>query len=181
MNGNQTALRVSTFPDKNRKRLTVIRHAKSDWSSAVRPDFDRPLNPRGKKAAPMMGRRMAERGLIPEQLISSPAKRARQTSRLLARELGLPEKDILYQEEIYAASLETLIRLINSLEATLGHVALIGHNPGITQLARWLCGNSPNHLPTCAVLTLDLEAGNWLDVNSGCGHIHCYDYPKKSR
>jgi phosphohistidine phosphatase len=174
-------LKASRPHKKEGKRLTLIRHAKSDWSSAVRPDFDRPLNPRGKNAAPMMGRRMAERGIIPEQLISSPAVRARQTSCLLARELGFPEKDILYQEEIYAAGLETLIKLINSLEATLEHVALIGHNPGITQLARWLCDNSPDHLPTCAVLTLDLEAGNWLDVNSGCGHIHCYDYPKKSR
>jgi len=162
------------------KYLTLIRHAKSDWSKGSLPDFDRPLNSRGKKAAPLMGRRLAERGTIPELLISSPAKRARKTASLIARELGIPKHEIVYQPEIYAAEEETLVKLIGNLEEDYEHVALVGHNPGISTLAEWLCPDSPGWMPTCAVLTLDLDCGSWTEVSRDCGRIRYYDYPKKT-
>ena len=162
------------------KYLTLIRHAKSDWSKGFLPDFDRPLNSRGKKAAPLMGRRLAERGTIPELLISSPAKRARKTARLIARELGIPKHEIVYQPEIYAAEEETLVKLIGNLEGHYEHIALVGHNPGISALASWLCTDSPGWMPTCAILTLVLDSGNWKDVSGDCGRVYYYDYPKKT-
>ena len=162
------------------KYLTLIRHAKSDWGRNDLADFDRPLNPRGKKTAPLMGRRLAERGTIPELLISSPAKRARKTARLIARELGIPKHTIVYQPEIYAAGEETLVEIIGSLPEHCNYAALIGHNPGISELAAWLCPNPPGWMPTCAILTLELDSGSWKEVSRGCGHILHYDYPKKS-
>lgn len=161
------------------KRLTLIRHAKSDWKSASLSDFDRPLNPRGKKAASLMGRRLVERGTIPELLISSPARRARKTAKLMARELGISKHAIVYRFEIYEAGEETLITLIGDLEDRYEHVALVGHNPGISALAAWLCPDSSGWMPTCAVLTLELSC-NWEDITRGYGCILHYDYPKKS-
>lgn len=162
------------------KYLTLIRHAKSDWSKDSLPDFDRPLNSRGKKAAPLMGRRLAERGTIPELLISSPAKRARKTAKLIARKLGIPKHEIVYRPEMYAAGEETLVDVVGTLPGHCNHAALVGHNPGISELASWLCPQAPGWMPTCAILTLVLDSVNWKDIKGDCGHIHYYDYPKKN-
>ena len=162
------------------KYVTLIRHAKSDWSRNGLADFDRPLNPKGKKQAPLMGRRLMERGTIPELMLSSPAKRARKTARLIARELGIPKHTIVYQPEVYAAGEETLVEIIGSLPEHCNHAALIGHNPGISELAAWLCLNSPGRLPACAVVTLELDSERWQDIHQGCGHMLFYDYPKKT-
>ena len=161
------------------KCLTLIRHAKSDWNRNNLADFDRPLNQRGKKAAPKMGRRLAERGIIPELLISSPAKRARKTARLIARELGIAKQDIIYHPDIYAAGERTLVEIVSSLPGYCNHAALIGHNPGISELASWLCSGSPGWMPTCAILTLELAVDSWQEIYRGCGCLLSYDYPKK--
>lgn len=161
------------------KRLTLIRHAKSDWTDVTLSDFDRPLNGRGKKAAPKMGKRMAKRGDIPDLLLSSPAKRAAKTARLIAQELEISKDEIVYQSEIFAAKMKTLITLICELPEHK-HIALIGHNPGLSELAEWLCPDAPGWLPTCAILTIDLDSGSWKKIKKGCGHILHYDFPKKS-
>ena len=161
------------------KRLTLIRHAKSDWSDASLSDFDRPLNERGKKAAPMMGKRIAKRRDTPELLISSPAKRALKTALLISKELGLSKKNIREQLDIFEAKEKTLIKIIQGLSKQK-YVALVGHNPGLSDLANWLCPDSPEWLPTCAVLTLELDVDSWSRVKQGCGRILVYDYPKKA-
>jgi len=161
------------------KYLTLIRHAKSDWSDAALSDFDRPLNERGKKAAPKMGKRIAIRGDIPDILLSSPAKRARKTTQLIARELDIPKTEVIYHPEIFEAKTKTLIKLISQLSG-YEHVALTGHNPGLSELADWLCPDSPEWLPTCAVLTVALDIDSWEKIKRRCGHILNYDFPKKA-
>ena len=161
------------------KRLTLIRHAKSDWSNVSLSDFNRPLNTRGKKAARLMGQRMAERGDVPDLLISSPAKRARKTARRLAKELEIAKEEIDYRTEIYDASDKTLIELLRDFPDH-GSIALVGHNPGLSELAVWLCPDAPEWLPTCAVLHLELEIDAWDKAEQGCGRIRLYDYPKKT-
>ncbi len=162
------------------KHLTLIRHAKSDWSDAALNDFDRPLNKRGKKAAPLMGSRIAAAKEVPQLLVSSPAKRARKTAQLIARELGIDQDDIRFYEEIFAAKDKHLIKLIRGFSADQ-HIALIGHNPGLTDLGQWLCAEAPDWLPTCAVLTLKLDIHKWSELDRGCAEIISYDYPKKAR
>ncbi len=160
------------------EKLTLIRHAKSDWSSAAASDFDRPLNSRGNKAAPVMAARIRGRDQIPDLLVSSPAQRAVETVELLAHELDLPQDQIICQRGIYEASLETLIEIVRHLPEA-EHVALVGHNPGLTQLGQWLCPQAPEWLPTCAVLELELAVGDWLSVSPSCATLLYYDYPKK--
>lgn len=160
------------------KRLTLIRHAKSDWNDPTATDFQRTLNARGRKAAPLMGQRMHQRGIRPELLISSPAQRARQTAELLAAQLALPAAGIRYDEALYGASLHQLIEVIDGLPE-LHHIAVVGHNPGLTDLGLWLCAAAPNWLPTCAVLELELMIGDWPEIMANCGRARYYDYPKK--
>lgn len=162
------------------KILTLIRHAKSAWSSAAVTDFDRPLNARGKKAAPLMGQRLAINGCQPDQLVSSAARRARQTAKRIAKELAYPKDQISYCDNIYAASLSSLIEVIHNLAAENDTVILFGHNPGFSELGRWLSQEAPEWLPTCAVLTLELPVKSWQKVTNNCAKIVAYDYPKKT-
>ncbi len=161
------------------KTLILLRHAKSDWHSAAQSDFDRPLNPRGEKAAPLMGQRLAERGCSPARLICSPARRARQTAQKIAREIDYPERQIDYVEEIYEASRRTLINLLHNLDDRDSEVLLIGHNPGFSELAAWLSPAAPDWLPTCGLLELELPINAWAQATEGCAELRCYDYPKK--
>jgi phosphohistidine phosphatase len=160
------------------KKLTLIRHAKSDWNSGVASDFDRPLNRRGNKAAPMMAARIRERKRIPDLLVSSPAQRAVETAELLAHELDLQQEQIIYQRDIYAATPATLVEMIHQLPGA-EHIALIGHNPGLSEMGLWLCPQAPEWLPTCAVLELELAADDWSAVSANCATLLYYDYPKK--
>jgi len=160
------------------KQLTLIRHAKSDWSDATRLDFDRPLNARGKKAASIMGQRMAKTELIPDLMISSPAKRAYKTAKLIAHEIGIAKKAIIYQPEIYEATIQTLTKTIAGFPDA-EHIALIGHNSSLTDLAEWLSSKAPAWLPTCAVISFRLEITTWTEICAECGTITQYDYPKK--
>ncbi len=160
------------------RRLTLIRHAKSDWSDPALSDFDRPLNGRGKKAAPLMGKRLAARSSAPDLLVSSPARRARKTAQLIARELGIAKSDILLDESLYDARVDDLLEVLKSLPDDC-HPALIGHNPGLSDLGCWLCQDAPSWLKTCAVLTLELKADSWTAVTRHCAILLDYDYPKK--
>jgi len=160
------------------KRLTLIRHAKSDWSSAAVSDFDRPLNGRGKKAAPLMGQRLAAAGAAPDRIISSPAKRARQTAEKIAREIGYPPKKIEYNPAIYEADLETLIDQVHRLDNSHQQVILIGHNPGVSERGQWFTNAAPDWLPTCGLLELELAVKDWSEAVSGCANLLRYDYPK---
>ncbi len=158
--------------------LTLIRHAKSDWSDAALSDFERPLNSRGKKNAPLMGQRMVQNGTIPDLLISSSAKRARKTASLIAREIGIAKAEIRLEEQLFDAKERTLQAFIKGLPEKQ-HIGLIGHNPGLSELATWLCKDAPEWLPTCAVLTLELNIDSWDELKKGCGQVKNYDYPKK--
>ncbi|MFO7812914.1 MAG: histidine phosphatase family protein [Pelovirga sp.] len=160
------------------KKLTLIRHAKSDWSSGAASDFDRPLNPRGNKAAPLMAERILMRGSIPDLLVSSPARRAFETVELLAHELDASQEQIVFHRDIYEASLTMLVETVRQLPAQ-EHIALIGHNPGLSELGLWLCPQAPEWLPTCAVLELNLAVVDWSAVSPNCATLLYYDYPKK--
>lgn len=162
------------------KKLTLIRHAKSDWSSGATNDFERPLNRRGNQAAPLMAGRILERDSRPDLLVSSPAQRAVETATLLAQGLELEQEQIkiIFHRDIYEASLATLIEVVRHFPDP-EHIALIGHNPGLSELGLWLCPQAPEWLPTCAVLELELAVDDWAAVAPDCATLVCYDYPKK--
>ncbi len=151
------------------KHLFVIRHAKSDWSFDV-SDFDRPLNPRGFRNAPKMAMRLAEYVIQPQQLISSPAKRAITTAQIFAEHLGMPVNTIQTDLRIYEALPNTLLQIINELDNDIDSVAFFGHNPGFTLLTNYLADENIYNLPTCGIVHLRFDdVADWASVSGGTG------------
>lgn len=142
------------------KTLILVRHAKSSWSEPGSRDRDRPLNERGRRNAPEMGRRLAKRDLKPDLIISSPAVRALTTAQLMAGELGYRRSDIRVEERLYAAEAEGIVRVLRELGDEFGCVMLVGHNPELTDLARRFSGTIA-HMPTCAVAVFAFDMASW--------------------
>lgn len=163
------------------KRLTLVRHAKSDWSVAGQADWERTLNARGLKDAPEMGRRLRERKLKPEVILTSPAVRAFTTATLLAKELGLPAGKLLKDERLYHASPGTILEVIRELGGTARHVMVVAHNPGLTEFSDQLASDRRiDHMPTCAVVTAAVDVRQWTDLDWQCGKEVELDYPRNS-
>ncbi len=155
------------------KTLYLMRHAKSDWRIGM-DDVDRPLNKRGLRDAPEMGRRLKARQAVPQLIICSPARRTRQTRELL----GL-EAETRYDERIYEASVEALLEIIQSLDERVESAMLIGHNPAIAWLINTLAAVELHQLPTCAVATLESGADRWEEFSSRPAALLDLDYPKR--
>lgn len=161
------------------KKLTLIRHAKSDWSDPVIKDFDRPLNSRGHRVAPKMGVKLHELGFTPGLLVSSPAARAKRTTQYLVEQLKFDLTEVQYDEELYDASVRILLSMVNKLPDDLEHVAFVGHNPTLTYLTEYLTGDEVGNLPTCSVVQMDFDIDTWQAVSKDTGRISNYIYPRK--
>ena len=162
------------------KRLILVRHAKSSWANPGQDDIERPLNERGLRNAPEVARRLRERGQVPALAVSSPARRALATARLMATEFGIAEADIKIEPSLYEASVETWLRVIASLPANAGSVLMVGHNPTLTELANQLCHEPRiDNVPTCGVLCLDYDARSWKSVPESRPVDWSFDYPKR--
>ncbi len=163
------------------KQLLLVRHAKSDWDNTKLSDFDRPLNSRGEKNAPEMAKRLTKKGLIPQQIVSSPAVRAISTARYFAKELGLEKSEIVKEPEIYEALTSTLMDVINNLDNSYSFTALFGHNPGITSVVSNLCNKDLYNIPTCGMVLIQFPFDDWAMVSAGTGEMIFYDYPKNGQ
>ncbi len=161
------------------KRLTLIRHAKSSWKDLSGGDFERPLNKRGKQTAPLVARHLAA-GVIPSPdcILSSPARRALATARIIAEELGFKSEDIILEQRIYEAPLISLLGVLREVDQRCCHLMMFGHNPGFQMLAHSLCGYDRENFPTCAVLSMELEIDDWAKISEGCGKEVFYLYPR---
>ena len=160
------------------KRITLLRHAKSSWKDASLADRDRPLNRRGNKTAPDMGKRLAELGVRPSLLLTSPAKRARETARLIARELNYPLEFIQSESDLYLATPETILQIVARQDNGFNDVMLFGHNPGITELANQLGDRNIDNVPTCGMVGIELDAKEWTEIVAADGKTVFFDYPK---
>jgi len=163
------------------KTLTIIRHAKAESPEESANDFDRPLTPRGQKDAGYLAKFLTRLEPPIDWLISSPALRARQTTEQIAAELAVAES-IVWQETLYLADAETLLRVLCEAPQDMEHVALVGHNPGMEELVAGLCTGSPPHLnlamPTAALAHLQLEIFWWNQIRWGCGQLQLLVTPK---
>lgn len=150
------------------KTLFLLRHAKSDYPAGVR-DFDRPLNPRGRAAALAMGRELRRLGLAADCIFASSAARVVETLALLADGYG-GRMPVDYREELYLASPETLLALIRGMDDAEPRLLIVGHNPGLQQLALKLSATGPEHdaiaakYPTGTLIEIALPAGRWSGV-----------------
>lgn len=161
------------------KNLYLIRHAKSSWDSPHLPDFERPLNGRGKRNAPEMGQRLKTRGVFPDHVASSPAVRARETILRIAEEIEFPERRISFLEDVYAAGAGTLLEIIYEFPEEAATAFLVGHNPGMTSLAEYLTGASIGNIPTCGIASIEFDLGCWSHISRERGNLLYLDYPKK--
>ena len=159
--------------------LTLIRHAKSSWDDPSLDDFDRPLNARGRRDAPFMGRLLHEQGVRFDLLVSSPARRALDTAREIARQVGYPPEAIRQEPAIYEASPGGLLAVVHALPAQARSVGLVGHNPGLSLLAQRLSREPVPELKTCAYVRLAFEVPDWSAVGERNGRLLAFEYPKK--
>ena len=158
--------------------LYLLRHAKSDWSFPGQKDIDRELNNRGYNDAPRMGRKLYELEAIPDKIICSPSKRTKLTIEFVCEQLKYDLSKVEYNDEIYEASLRTLLNVINNLEDETKSVMLVGHNPGFTYLAEYLTKQEIGNVPTCGALRLDFNIGSWKEVSAGLADMKWFIYPK---
>jgi phosphohistidine phosphatase len=142
-------------------------------------DIDRPLNKRGKKAAPLMGDRLAQRSLLPDLVICSPARRALATARRLAKQLGYPKKNIVIEDDMYGASPESMLTLVRKLDNRSRMVMLVGHNPETTEFANLLGGLDLYNVPTCGIVALSFDITTWKDVGRKKGALDFFDFPRQ--
>jgi phosphohistidine phosphatase len=161
------------------KSLYIVRHAKSSWGDMSVPDFDRPLNERGKKDAPEMAKRLLEKKARIDVFVSSPARRARKTCKLFCAEFGASEKKIILAESLYHASEQTFYDVITTLHDDYKHAALFSHNPGITDFVNSLgVGVRTDNMPTCGVFAVTADTKKWSDFKTAEKHFLFFDYPK---
>lgn len=145
------------------KTLLLVRHAKSSWDRPGLDDHDRPLNARGLRDAPEMGRRLAERGLIPDRILSSTALRAQTTAQLIADAFGYDADRIVLDERLYAASDDEVLRVIGEIDGDIGTAMVVGHNPETVSLARRF-SRDVHEMPTCAVAEFTFDVDAWYEL-----------------
>jgi phosphohistidine phosphatase len=150
------------------KQITIIRHAKSDWSAGCR-DFNRALNARGNNDAILIGKYLHANEQHFDRLYCSTANRARLTLEQLNTSLKLPKASIQFEESLYLASLTHLIAFIEQISNQYNHIALLAHNPGLTNLCVYLTGQQLANLPTCAVYSIQCCVDDWRAVGLECG------------
>ena len=164
------------------KRLTLIRHAKSDWEYPELDDHDRPLNKRGLEAAPKVGNYLMENDVNPDIMLSSTANRAITTAKLIAKKLQFRQQKIQPVKDLYLADIPDYEDIIRSLDDTAGnqHLMIVSHNPGTHELVQHITGgNEINRFTTCAVALIELNIDYWGEIGPGCGKLLHFITPKE--
>ncbi len=165
------------------RRLILLRHAKSDRPAGV-PDHDRPLNDRGRRVAPAVGAHLAQEGLRPDLALVSTAERTRETWGAMTAALGDPETR--WQREIYEAPASRILRVIRDAPDSAATVIVVGHNPGLGDLASDLAGEGPRaarnrlglEFPTAAYVVIDFDTDHWADIAPGQGRLDRFVRPR---
>jgi phosphohistidine phosphatase len=145
------------------KILLILRHAKSSWKHTELPDFDRPLNKRGKHDAPRMGELLRQTDLLPDLILSSSAQRARQTTQAVV-DASSYSGEVRWMDSLYAAPPESYLEALRDLDDSLQRVMVVGHNPGLEELLEELTGEAES-LPTGALAQVRLPIQGWSELD----------------
>jgi len=160
------------------KYLLLVRHAKSSWDDFSIKDFDRPLNDRGKNDAPMMARRLLDKGLKIDAFVASPAKRARKTVELFVKEYKENKDNIIFFDALYLAGPSIFSQVISKTDDQFDTIAVVSHNDGITAFANTLTNTTTNNIPTCGIFAVKVKAKHWSDFPTAEKEFWFFDYPK---
>ena len=161
--------------------LVLIRHAKSSWSDLSQSDHARGLNDRGRRAAPLIGRWIRDQNAVPAHILSSDAVRTRQTTELLQAEWP-DTPNTTFDRRLYLAGPDIMLAAIQAQTAPV--VGIVGHNPGMAELASMLCHTPPAHgrfrdYPTCAATILTFDVDSWADVRPHGGMVKAFAIPRE--
>jgi phosphohistidine phosphatase len=160
------------------KTLILVRHAKSSWTDPSLSDHDRPLNERGRRDAPFMGKVLADRGIKPDAILSSSAVRAFETAKFFAGALGWEPASIAVRPEIYHADSEAMLELIAGLDDAAETVLIFGHNPIFTYLANLFTDRYLDNLPTCGIFAVEFAVEHWSEARPRAGKFLFQEFPR---
>jgi phosphohistidine phosphatase len=150
------------------KRLTLVRHANAEQDADVR-DFERPLSKKGCGEAEDVAQRFLARALKPDLILTSTAVRTRETADTFAKVLGVPARLLQGDDSLYLADGEHIIESIRAMGPRVGHLMVIGHNPGISAAAISLAPEAiSSDLPTCGTLTMKVSCATWSLIDRRC-------------
>jgi phosphohistidine phosphatase len=161
------------------KQLLLMRHAKSSWDDPGLADLERPLAPRGRRASKLIGEHLRAQRIKPQLVLCSPSRRTRET----LERIGLDDSDQRIEDDLYAASAGELLGVITGLADDIDSAMLIGHNPGLQDLALRLAGPGQEvarlrrKFPTAALATLEFEGG-WRELAPGSAELVAFVRPK---
>lgn len=172
-------LPLRPIPVQCMKTLFLVRHAKSSWDTPGLRDFDRPLNDRGMHEAPQMARLLQQRGIKPDLLVSSPAKRALTTARFFAQTFGIEEEAIDRRPAIYEASVRDVLEIIGKLPESASVAMIFGHNPTFTDLANRFSDDFIDNVPTAGIVHLESTADTWASLYEVNTHVKGLYFPKE--
>jgi phosphohistidine phosphatase len=167
------------------RSLHLLRHAKSSWDNPALSDDDRPLAPRGRRAAKLIASHLRREEIEPALVLCSSAARARETLAGIEQALG-DGPDVLIERELYGASEDELLDRLRAVPDTVESVMLIGHNPSLQDLALTLARSGPAlekvelKYPTAALATLVFE-GSWRELGPGGAELQAFVRPKDLR
>jgi phosphohistidine phosphatase len=165
------------------KTLYLVRHAKSSWADPSLADLVRPLNKRGRRDAPAMGQRLADKKIKVDAIWCSPALRAVETARLFAQALNIPKKITEQHERIYTSSIDDLLSEVTSCPDKHKTLLIVGHNPVLTEFANFLIDDTfvseIISLPTSGIVALEFKCSSWQQIQGNAGRLLFFDYPKK--
>ncbi|HEY5653224.1 MAG TPA: histidine phosphatase family protein [Pontiella sp.] len=156
------------------KTLYLMRHADANWANGYTSDFDRSLNSHGLRDSSKIGALLKHRNTLPETIVCSSAKRTVQT----LQKLDLGVKSITFNQDMYEASTQELLRIIQSLDNGYASAMLIGHNPGISRLITHLTGTQSRALPTCGMATIELKCDSWKAAAECSAELKQFDIPE---
>ncbi|WP_127133102.1 SixA phosphatase family protein [Pseudoflavitalea rhizosphaerae] len=161
-----------------KRSVIIIRHAKSSWSDPSQPDFDRPLNDRGKADAPVMAKRLLDKHVRIDAFITSPAKRAKKTAALFAEVYGKDKDHLIQVPSLYHAEPPDFFRCIAQAPDQAATIAIFSHNPGITAFVNMLTKVNVDDMPTCAVYAVQCELAHWSEFETVQKDFWFFDYPR---
>jgi phosphohistidine phosphatase len=163
------------------RKLLLVRHAKSDWANPEEKDYNRPLNARGLRDAPVMGGRLKTRSMVPDLIIASTANRAAATARLMAQAMGYEENRIQWEDKLYHAPPSVFKTIIETsgIGTDIVTLMIVAHNPGITEFANQITEKfSIDNMPTCSMVAVEAEAPDWESFIQATPGLLFFDYPK---
>lgn len=161
------------------KQLLIIRHAKSAWPEDVSSDFDRPLEKRGETEADNLGHFLKKENILPDFVVCSAAKRTRKTWKIINKVLCLPEDKISLTDQIYEASYKDIFKLTTELDNKHQLVAIVGHNPGVSDIINYFLGKPLISLPPAGTVLLEFPFNDWKMLSSGTAEVKTVYRPEK--